>query len=68
MSHTLHYEILSQEEVDTIKKQCQNLADGPPWSEDEDLQSPVVSSRHKKGQSSATDRKRSKACSTAVYL
>ncbi|KAK4648597.1 HOG (high osmolarity glycerol) pathway protein [Podospora bellae-mahoneyi] len=25
-----------------------HLADGPPWSEDEDLQSPVVSSRHRK--------------------
>ncbi|KAK3498235.1 hypothetical protein B0T13DRAFT_254872 [Neurospora crassa] len=27
------------------------FADGPPWSEDEDLQSPVVSSRHKKNKS-----------------
>ncbi|CCC10267.1 unnamed protein product [Sordaria macrospora k-hell] len=27
------------------------FADGPPWSEDEDLQSPVVSSRHKKHKS-----------------
>ncbi|KAI7915555.1 SH3 domain-containing protein [Pyricularia oryzae] len=25
-----------------------HLGDGPPWSEDEDLQSPVVSSRHRK--------------------
>ncbi|KAK4161961.1 hypothetical protein QBC43DRAFT_89170 [Cladorrhinum sp. PSN259] len=25
-----------------------HFADGPPWSEDEDLQSPVVSSRHRK--------------------
>ena len=29
------------------------LADGPPWSEDEDLQSPVVSSRHRKHKSSS---------------
>ena len=29
------------------------FADGPPWSEDEDLQSPVVSSRHRKNKSSA---------------
>ncbi|CAN8100898.1 unnamed protein product [Discula destructiva] len=28
------------------------LGDGPPWSEDEDLQSPVVSSRHRKHKSS----------------
>jgi len=28
------------------------FADGPPWSEDEDLQSPVVSSRHRKHKSS----------------
>ncbi|KAK4155523.1 hypothetical protein C8A00DRAFT_41884 [Chaetomidium leptoderma] len=27
------------------------FADGPPWSEDEDLQSPVVSSRHRKHKS-----------------
>ncbi|KAL2257364.1 hypothetical protein VTK26DRAFT_277 [Humicola hyalothermophila] len=27
------------------------FGDGPPWSEDEDLQSPVVSSRHKKHKS-----------------
>ena len=30
------------------------FADGPPWSEDEDLQSPVVSSRHRKHKSSGT--------------
>ncbi|KAI0170338.1 hypothetical protein BJ166DRAFT_192946 [Pestalotiopsis sp. NC0098] len=30
-----------------------HLGDGPPWSEDEDLQSPVVSSRHKKHKSSS---------------
>ncbi|KAK3330175.1 hypothetical protein B0H66DRAFT_468238 [Apodospora peruviana] len=30
------------------------LADGPPWSEDEDLQSPVVSSRHRKHKSSSS--------------
>ncbi|ERS99240.1 hypothetical protein HMPREF1624_04438 [Sporothrix schenckii ATCC 58251] len=29
------------------------LADGPPWSEDEDLQSPVVSSRHRKHKSTS---------------
>lgn len=29
------------------------LADGPPWSEDEDLQSPVVSSRHRKHKSAS---------------
>jgi hypothetical protein len=29
------------------------FADGPPWSEDEDLQSPVVSSRHRKHKSSS---------------
>ncbi|KAK4237047.1 hypothetical protein C8A03DRAFT_35042 [Achaetomium macrosporum] len=29
------------------------FADGPPWSEDDDLQSPVVSSRHKKHKSSS---------------
>ncbi|KAK0730428.1 SH3 domain-containing protein [Lasiosphaeris hirsuta] len=29
------------------------FVDGPPWSEDEDLQSPVVSSRHKKHKSSS---------------
>lgn len=29
------------------------LGDGPPWSEDEDLQSPVVSSRHKKHKSTS---------------
>lgn len=29
------------------------LGDGPPWSEDEDLQSPVVSSRHRKHKSSS---------------
>lgn len=28
------------------------FADGPPWSEDDDLQSPVVSSRHRKHKSS----------------
>ncbi|KAH6619772.1 hypothetical protein B0J18DRAFT_253569 [Chaetomium sp. MPI-SDFR-AT-0129] len=28
------------------------FGDGPPWSEDEDLQSPVVSSRHRKHKSS----------------
>jgi hypothetical protein len=28
------------------------FADGPPWSEDEDLQSPVVSSRHRKSKAS----------------
>ncbi|ROW07719.1 hypothetical protein VMCG_03543 [Cytospora schulzeri] len=28
------------------------LGDGPPWSEDDDLQSPVVSSRHRKHKSS----------------
>ena len=28
-----------------------SFGDGPPWSEDEDLQSPVVSSRHKKHKS-----------------
>ncbi|KAL7268088.1 HOG (high osmolarity glycerol) pathway protein [Rhizina undulata] len=30
-----------------------NLSDGPPWSEDEDLQSPVVVSKHRKHKSSA---------------
>ncbi|KAK6069298.1 SH3 domain-containing protein [Seiridium cupressi] len=30
-----------------------HLGDGPPWSEDEDLASPVVSSRHKKHKSSS---------------
>lgn len=39
------------------------LGDGPPWSEDEDLQSPVVSSRHRKHKSSgaafASGRRRS---------
>ncbi|KAI1870955.1 hypothetical protein JX265_005995 [Neoarthrinium moseri] len=30
-----------------------HFGDGPPWSEDEDLQSPVVSSRHKKHKSSS---------------
>ena len=30
------------------------FADGPPWSEDEDLQSPVVSSRHRKHKSSGS--------------
>ncbi|KAK4216550.1 hypothetical protein QBC37DRAFT_87031 [Rhypophila decipiens] len=30
------------------------FADGPPWSEDEDLQSPVVSSRHRKHKSSSS--------------
>lgn len=30
-----------------------HLGDGPPWSEDDDLQSPVVSSRHKKHKSSS---------------
>ncbi|CAK7201344.1 HOG (high osmolarity glycerol) pathway protein [Sporothrix eucalyptigena] len=30
------------------------LADGPPWSEDEDLQSPVVSSRHRKHKSASS--------------
>lgn len=39
------------------------LGDGPPWSEDEDLQSPVVSSRHRKHKSSgaafASSRRRS---------
>ncbi|KAK4101626.1 hypothetical protein N658DRAFT_425020 [Parathielavia hyrcaniae] len=30
------------------------FADGPPWSEDDDLQSPVVSSRHKKHKSSGS--------------
>ncbi|CAK7262624.1 HOG (high osmolarity glycerol) pathway protein [Sporothrix epigloea] len=30
------------------------LADGPPWSEDEDLQSPVVSSRHRKHKSTSS--------------
>ena len=29
------------------------FADGPPWSEDDDLQSPVVSSRHRKHKSSS---------------
>ncbi|KAH8682278.1 hypothetical protein BX600DRAFT_430162 [Xylariales sp. PMI_506] len=29
------------------------FGDGPPWSEDEDLQSPVVSSRHRKHKSSS---------------
>ncbi|KAL1837224.1 hypothetical protein VTJ49DRAFT_4106 [Mycothermus thermophilus] len=29
------------------------FTDGPPWSEDEDLQSPVVSSRHRKHKSSS---------------
>jgi hypothetical protein len=29
------------------------FGDGPPWSEDEDLQSPVVSSRHKKHKSAS---------------
>ncbi|KAK3902748.1 hypothetical protein C8A05DRAFT_43874 [Staphylotrichum tortipilum] len=29
------------------------FADGPPWSEDEDLQSPVVSSRHRKHKSAS---------------
>lgn len=29
------------------------FVDGPPWSEDEDLQSPVVSSRHRKHKSSS---------------
>ncbi|KAJ4295904.1 HOG (high osmolarity glycerol) pathway protein [Collariella sp. IMI 366227] len=29
------------------------FADGPPWSEDEDLQSPVVSSRHRKHKTSS---------------
>ncbi|KAK4190474.1 hypothetical protein QBC35DRAFT_69601 [Podospora australis] len=29
------------------------LADGPPWSEDDDLQSPVVSSRHRKHKTSS---------------
>ena len=31
-----------------------HLGDGPPWSEDEDLQSPVVSSRHRKHKSSGS--------------
>ncbi|KAF3764498.1 hypothetical protein M406DRAFT_330834 [Cryphonectria parasitica EP155] len=39
------------------------LGDGPPWSEDEDLHSPVVSSRHRKHKSSgaafASSRRRS---------
>jgi hypothetical protein len=30
-----------------------HFGDGPPWSEDEDLQSPVVSSRHKKHKSAS---------------
>lgn len=30
------------------------LSDGPPWSEDEDLQSPVVSSRHRKHKSTSS--------------
>ncbi|KAL5612293.1 hypothetical protein BROUX41_000168 [Berkeleyomyces rouxiae] len=30
-----------------------HLGDGPPWSEDEDLQSPVVSSRHRKHKSTS---------------
>lgn len=30
-----------------------NFSDGPPWSEDEDLQSPVVVSKHRKHKSSA---------------
>ncbi|ORY70188.1 uncharacterized protein BCR38DRAFT_101612 [Pseudomassariella vexata] len=30
-----------------------HFGDGPPWSEDEDLQSPVVSSRHRKHKSSS---------------
>lgn len=30
------------------------LGDGPPWSEDEDLQSPIVSSRHRKHKSSSS--------------
>jgi len=30
-----------------------NFEDGPPWSEDEDLQSPVVVSKHRKHKSSA---------------
>ncbi|KAJ2906428.1 uncharacterized protein MKZ38_001788 [Zalerion maritima] len=30
-----------------------SFSDGPPWSEDEDLQSPVVSSRHKKHKSTS---------------
>lgn len=30
-----------------------HFGDGPPWSEDEDLQSPVVSSRHKKHKSTS---------------
>lgn len=30
-----------------------HLGDGPPWSEDDDLASPVVSSRHKKHKSSS---------------
>ncbi|KAL2199850.1 hypothetical protein P885DRAFT_30362 [Corynascus similis CBS 632.67] len=29
------------------------FGDGPPWSEDEDLQSPIVSSRHRKHKSSS---------------
>lgn len=32
---------------------AQQFADGPPWSEDEDLHSPVVSSRHRKHKSSS---------------
>ncbi|KAH8899366.1 hypothetical protein GQ53DRAFT_741486 [Thozetella sp. PMI_491] len=31
-----------------------HFGDGPPWSEDEDLQSPVVSSRHRKHKSSSS--------------
>lgn len=31
-----------------------HLGDGPPWSEDEDLQSPIVSSRHRKHKSSGS--------------
>ncbi|KAK3336628.1 hypothetical protein B0T19DRAFT_45072 [Cercophora scortea] len=31
-----------------------HFGDGPPWSEDEDLQSPVVSSRHRKHKSASS--------------
>ncbi|GAB1311059.1 HOG (high osmolarity glycerol) pathway protein [Madurella fahalii] len=37
------------------------FADGPPWSEDEDLHSPVVSSRHRKHKSSGGAYGRSRA-------
>ncbi|KAH7375684.1 SH3 domain-containing protein [Plectosphaerella cucumerina] len=45
-------------EPDGLGRNTEHLApmtfvDGPPWSEDEDLQSPVVSSRHRKHKSSS---------------